>query len=202
MILSVKEAQWLNEETFRGKLSRLIAYTWFVIAAYVVFDTVRRDEGRSLWIALSVVLLATVVAYALAFRPALVVNDNGLLIRNIVRDVEIPWPRVRGVESIWSLSVETDQDKYVVWAVNAGNPHRAKAMRDSPLTAFGRLGRNVADDVDVFKSANLVSRSVYARWETRRNDAPDGPVVVTVVWPVVAGLVVGAVAVLLAFWLG
>ena len=51
------------------------------------------------------VLFGLAVAWALFVRPAVLLDAKGVTLRNIVRDVHIPWTRLTGVTSRWNLNV-------------------------------------------------------------------------------------------------
>jgi hypothetical protein len=121
----MKESELRGEQVFRSSSARTLAVVWFAVAAFVAFDAVRRGSGRSLWIGLAVVALVSALVYALAYRPAVAADDEGITIRNIVRDVRIPWARVEHIGAKWSLTIDAAGRTWASWAITARNRQRA-----------------------------------------------------------------------------
>jgi hypothetical protein len=127
-----------------------------------------------------------------------VIDDAGVLLRNIVRDIYVPWPRVTDVERRWVLAIEAEGQRYVAWAVSARNPARqgrsgnaeagilagrmvSPAMADM-VTEAGNVGRSEAAE------SGSPSERVMDRWLGWRHKVPDGPVIVTPQWPIAGAL--------------
>lgn len=70
------------------------------------------------------VVFIMAVVWSLFVRPAVLLDEHGVTIRNIVRDVHIPWSQVGDVEYRWSLKVFVQDRAYTAWAISsqAGRP--------------------------------------------------------------------------------
>jgi len=79
------------------------------------------------------VIFGMAVAWSVFVRPAVLLDTDGVLIRNILRDIHIPWNRLTGVSSRWNLSVSAGDKSYTAWALSA-QPER-------PRRAPGRMFR-------------------------------------------------------------
>lgn len=180
-------------ETFRPRLAPILAVGWYVLAAFGGYDLIRRGDGREVPIGLAGLALVTVIVYAIAARPAVVADPRGLLLRNVVRDVWLPWHAVKKIEATWSLSVATEDRSYGSWAV-AGST----ARRERRTGALG-AGRPAAP-----KPADQISWTVPDRLEQLRrrglHGERTGSVEVRPAWAVIAalGVTVVALALLLA----
>lgn len=64
-------------------------------------------------------VLAITGAYVVCVRPCLVVEEAGVTIRNIIRDVHIPWSAVDGTHVRWELVVDTPTGGYASWAISS-----------------------------------------------------------------------------------
>jgi hypothetical protein len=70
-------------------------------------------------------LSAAWLLFALAFlwsifaRPAVLLDAEGVTVRNVLRDVHIPWARLTDVESRWNLKVFAGDRGYTAWAISA-----------------------------------------------------------------------------------
>src|SRR5687767_328703 len=97
-----------RQVVLRGRLARPFAVGWFGLAAYLALDVVLRANGDLSWSALAALAFVSAVVYALSFRPAVSYDDERLLLRNIVRDIDLPWPRVAGLDWRYVLTVQTE----------------------------------------------------------------------------------------------
>ena len=79
------------------------------------------------------VIFILAVVWSLFVRPAVLLDEDGVTIRNIVRDVHIPWAQVGDVECRWSLKVFVGDRAYTAWAISSqvGRP------KVSPGSLFG-----------------------------------------------------------------
>jgi hypothetical protein len=172
-------------ETFRPRLAPVMAVVWYCISAFGGYDLVRRGHGREIPIGLAVLALITVVVYAIAQRPAVVAGPSGVLLRNVLRDVWLPWHAVKKIESRWSLSLKTEDKSYGSWAVTG------KATRERGRGAFG--GTPAAP-----KQAHEISWSIPDRLEQLRRRGQHGEHTGTVevrpAWPVIVALGASALA--------
>ena len=116
-------------ETFRSRLAPMMAVAWYVIAAFGAWDLIRRGDGREVPIGLVSLALITIVVYAMGQRPAVIAGPSGVLLRNVVRDVWLPWHAVKRIEATWSLSMATEDRTFGSWAVSGSNAHRPRRQR-------------------------------------------------------------------------
>ena len=175
-------------ETFRSRLAPMMAVAWYVIAAFGAWDLIRRGDGREVPIGLVSLALITIVVYAMAQRPAVVAGPSGLLMRNVVRDIWLPWHDIKRIEAKWSLSVATQDRTFGSWAVSGANAHRPRRER--------MLGTGpIASPAPV----HVVSWTVPDRLEQLRrrglHGERTGTVEVRPAWPVI-GAFLGAVVAL------
>jgi hypothetical protein len=63
------------------------------------------------------VILGLAVAWSIFVRPAVLLDVEGVTLRNVVRDVHIPWTRLTHVASRWNLLVFTGDRGYTAWAI-------------------------------------------------------------------------------------
>ena len=116
-------------ETFRSRLAPTMAVTWYVIAAFGAWDLIRRGDGREVPIGLVCLALITIVVYAIGQRPAVIAGPSGVLLRNVVRDIWLPWHAVTSIEAKWSLSVSTKDRTFGSWAVSGAYAHRPRRQQ-------------------------------------------------------------------------
>ena len=177
-----RPAETHHDETFRPRVGPLLAFAWYAMAAFAAWDLIRRGDGRAVPIGLASLALVTVVVYAVAQRPAVVANARGVLLRNLVRDVWLPWHAVKGIEAKWSLSFQTSGASYGSWALTGGNASR---MRRQTFGTGSRLAPTPAQQ-------HQVTWTVSDRLEQLRrrglHGERTGTVEVRTAWPLLAAL--------------
>ncbi|TWP33425.1 PH domain-containing protein [Leekyejoonella antrihumi] len=73
--------------------------------------------------------LVALVVWVVLVRPAVVVAEDGVELRNLVRDVSIPWTQVDLTTRRWNLKIYTQGgDKYGAWAISQQRPRRGTPM--------------------------------------------------------------------------
>lgn len=120
------------------------------------------DYPRPLFVAW--VLFALACAWAIFVRPAVLFDVEGVTVRNIVRDVYIPWARLTDVETRWNLKVFVGDRGYTAWAISsqAERPSRAPGGMFGGLSS-GRLERQAGADAARSSPVSKVTASTVAR---------------------------------------
>lgn len=206
---------------------RVLAVTvWAGLVAYLVL-LVRQGSGEAAVRFLPLALLVTLVVHAAFWRPAVVVDDRGVRLRNVLRDVDVPFARLDAVDTRYALRLESGGRSYTAWAAPAPGRTSAMSLTRRDAAANSLLGADLAQGVSASAAPNtdsggaaLLVRLRWQRWleqdalaaaaregARRPSQAPAGarpaPDPVTTAWnlPVAAGaavlLVASAAAVLL-----
>ena len=113
------ETQSSPRHTYRQRSSVLLALL-FVLGAVILGASALmswRDHPQPQFVAW--LLLGCAVAWTVFVRPCVVLDQDGVQVRNILRDVAIPWPLVSDVEARWNLKVWSGDDGYTAWAIAA-----------------------------------------------------------------------------------
>jgi hypothetical protein len=79
------------------------------------------------------VLLGLAFTWSVFVRPAVLIDAEGVTIRNIVRDVHIPWAALTDVTTRWNLKVMVGDQGYNAWAISS--------QVDRPRSVSGGLFR-------------------------------------------------------------
>ena len=177
-------------ETFRSRLAPTMAVAWYVIAAFGAWDLIRRGDGSEVPIGLVSLALITIVVYAMAQRPAVIAGPSGLLMRNVVRDIWLPWHDIKRIEAKWTLSVATQDRTFSSWAVSGANAHRP---RRQSLLGTGPVATP--------QPVHVVGWTVPDRLEQLRrrglHGERTGTVEIRPAWPVIAAFLGAVVALVL-----
>jgi len=152
-------------------LAAACGVTGVVLLVSMAWQWAERPEP--LFAAWVVFILALV--WSLFVRPAVLLDEDGVTIRNVVRDIHIPWVRVNDVECRWSLKVFVGDRAYTAWAISSqvGRP------KVSPGALFGmtpeKLDKFAGAGAHPPTSAPKVTASTVARAiEDAKEDYSEG----------------------------
>ncbi len=144
----------------------LAVVTWSALAVSVV--TVSLDDPAALVRWLPWLALLAVVVHVLFWRPAVVVDDDGVELRNLVRDVRVPWSVLEAVTTRFALTLFTPAGRFTAWAAPApGRLAGTVARREA--RGLGVLGADLDHGVSASASPGTDSGGaalmVRLRWE-------------------------------------
>ena len=109
------------------------------------------------------VLFGLALIWSLFVRPAVLLDDDGMTIRNVVRDIYIPWVKVTNVEFRWNLKVFVGDRSYTAWAISS-QVERPKRPSGGMFPMFpGRLDKFASADAKPSTPAPKVTASTVAR---------------------------------------
>ncbi len=166
-------------EVHRAATANVLTVGAALLGGYLAFDVIVRGEGRVVPISLAALALVGALVHALAWRPALVVDDDALSMRNPLKDVRLPWPQVAKVSS-HPLTVEAaDGRRFQSWAYSDARPRgRRKGRADMRSAELGASEERGAE----FSGSGFRAAQLRARRDVRRRAAPDGSVEVRWAW--------------------
>jgi hypothetical protein len=109
-------------------------------------------------------LFELALMWSLFIRPAVVLDGDGVTVRNVVRDVHIPWVQVTDVEYRWNLKVFVGDLGYTAWAISS-QVERPKRLTGGMFGNFmsPRLDRYASADAHLSTTAQKVTASMVAR---------------------------------------
>jgi hypothetical protein len=125
---------------FRPRLSRALAISVVVLAAAAALVTVVQQPETGLR-HLPAFALGAVAVWAFFGRPAVIVSDGGVELRNVLRTVELPWPSIQRIDTKYALTLYTAFGVYAAWAAPApSRTHVLKATQEDtrhlPQTSY------------------------------------------------------------------
>ena len=187
--------------TFRSSGSLVFGVITVVgLLTLAVLAAVHPDAGAPGWISAALVLLALVV-YVASVRPAVVLEDSELVLRNMLSSVHVPWPLVGEVRVRQFLTVEAEDETYDCAAVGRTRRQIYRDAKNSGPRAYpdvgsrpDLIGRESASPAELsfgrFVETKIRNRAEEAR---RRAAEPSGEVRLVRAWPEIAALALTAV---------
>lgn len=188
--------------TYRPVLSRVLAGVTVVICALGVASFLWLDAAaavRGIW----PLLLVAVLAWALFWRPMLIVEEHGITVVNVLQTHFVPWPAIERLDTRFSLTLYSATRKIPVWVSPAPGRHRVLGLSRADFTGVGESARGEhgslrPGDAVSTPSGNL-AQLIRGHWERLRDagmfDRGVDPEAATVTWH---GLTIAVVVALVA----
>jgi len=108
-------------DSFHSRFNRILAVvawalTLFALITSAIAGVLAPATAARIVLPLALVGLA---AYAVLWRPRLVVDDDAVTVVNVLRTIVIPWSALIDVDTKFSLTLRTPNGRYSVWAAPA-----------------------------------------------------------------------------------
>lgn len=196
-----------------------LGFGTIVLCALIVLLSLRSSVGLGLREVLWPAAIA-MFAWVLFVRPSVELTDEAVVLRNLVRDVEVPWGRIEATQARWNLRVITvGGAAYGSWAVSKQRPKVAGAQRmggglglgggggNMGLRSAWRNARDTEIDTDAYrnpiqrpKSAGAVAAQIDEERAAGQQSRPkpDATVRVTPAWANIAPLGVAVALIVIA----
>ena len=123
-----------------------------------------------------VLLLIAVLVYALFWRPCVRVDEDGVTLVNVLRDVRVPFSVLQAVTTQFALTVHSGDRKWAAWAAPAPGRTSVRGLARRDATGLLHLGVNVDEGVTASAAPNTDSGGsallIQHRWEQWRSQEP------------------------------
>ena len=200
-------------ETYRLAPPVVLWWAWLAFVAANVADWAVQGTTAGLALTTGAIMLAVTGAlYALALRPRVVADEDGIAVLNPFRDHRVPWTAVRGVHTAEWVLVRAAGDKTICcWALYVSA--RSRRAANAPPRKSGAVSRlrGVAAEPGTGISPRLPqqaqylasmppARAIAARLDSRaekaraRDGSAGARVTVTWAWFPIVAVAVPAVA--------
>jgi hypothetical protein len=143
----------------------MVAVSW--VAALVIRGRLAEGLLFALWLVAGLAALG-----CLFWRPAVVVDDSAVELRNVVRDVRVPWARLEEVTTRFTLTLHADGRRHQSWAgVAPGRSTVAHRLPDHRWNPSGANPSTASRDVraDSGATAFLVEQG-WRAWRERQGN--------------------------------
>ena len=154
-----------TQHVFRQRSPLALAVVCGVTGLVLLVSTAWQwaDHPQPLFVAWVIFGLALV--WSLFVRPAVLLDDDGVTIRNVIRDVQIPWIRVTDVDFRWNLKVFAGDQAYTSWAISSqvqragGTSGGMFAIRPRRLDQYAKAGATSSTPAPKV-TAQMVGRAI------------------------------------------
>ena len=138
-----------ESEQYLSASNRITGTIVLVIGALGLVDVILEWRTATGVLVGSIIAIFMVLAYVGLMRPSVTLSPENLLLRNHLRDHQIPWSKVTGADVADILRVHTDTNRFRA-------PGVVLVMRDLRKQRVG--GRKLRADSSISKADIVVSR--------------------------------------------
>ena len=138
-----------ESEQYLSASNRITGVVVMVIGAIGLLDIVLEWRTATGLLVASLIGILMVLTYVGLIRPSVTLSSESLLLRNHLRDHEIPWSKVTGVDVADILRVHTDAERFRAPGVQL-------VMRDLRKQRVG--GRKLPADSSISRADFVIGR--------------------------------------------
>lgn len=136
-------------QVFRPDSARWVLPVSGVVAGLAAWG-VLAEGGLGAWRQLAWPLLLAGAGWLVFWAPHLRVDADGVVVRNVLRSVQVPWAALRAVETRFALTLCTDELECQVWAAPVPGRHAAARigpdqLADLPASTYTGAGVRPGD---------------------------------------------------------
>ncbi len=143
------------------------AAVWLAVAAESGWSTVLHEAPT--------IAVISVVVYAVLGRPRVIVGADEVLLRNVVRDVSIPYRTISDIDTRYVLTVTTiDGRRHQAWAAPAGGRIRAARVTPDEQKALAWAGPldEIPSSAALRSDAGAAALAIRRKWQALAGDDP------------------------------
>jgi hypothetical protein len=155
-------------QVFRSKTALVVGWIWMVFAAYNAVDLTVRYSGPDSMVAAVVLGVLTVLVFISCLRPAIIMTEEGVLVRNPLRNVFVPWTGVDEVTVSHVITIASGDDRVRCWTPQTTARERATAVRRGKSATTGGIGGRYKTEPVRSKgeqaAAEMLAGKTHADW--------------------------------------
>jgi hypothetical protein len=152
-------------QVFRSKTALVVGWIWMVFAAYNAVDLTVRYSGPSSMVAAAVLGVLTVLVFLACLRPAIIMTEEGVLVRNPLRNTFVPWTGVDEITVSHVITISSGDDRVRCWTPQTTARERATAVRrGNSASTGGRYRTEPARSKGEQAAAEALAGKTHADW--------------------------------------
>ncbi len=107
------------KHAYRQRSSLGLAGVCVATGVILLFSLARNWADYPRPILVAWVLFGLAATWAIFVRPAVLLDVGGVTVRNVLRDVHIPWTSLTHVQTRWNLKVFAGDRGFTAWAISS-----------------------------------------------------------------------------------
>jgi len=135
-------------QVYRSSMARVLGAAAVAVAGCAVVTVLVYGSAASPVRYVAPFALVGTLGWLAYWRPCVVLDERGVTLRNVFREVVVPWPAVLDVHSRYGLRLDTPYGDFNAWAVAApvGKDRARGAETEAATMVRQRLERLRAHD--------------------------------------------------------
>ncbi|WP_440072587.1 PH domain-containing protein [Streptosporangium sp. OZ121] len=157
------------KQVFRSTLATVVGWVWMAFAAFNAVDLIARYSGQASMVAAAVLGVLTALVFVTCLRPAVILSEDGVRVRNPLRNAFVPWRAVDEVTVSHSITIISGGGRVRCWVPQASARERAAAARrgrsaSAPVPARGRFRTEPVRSKGERAAAEALAGKTHADW--------------------------------------
>ncbi|WP_329090261.1 PH domain-containing protein [Streptosporangium sp. NBC_01469] len=155
------------KQVFRSNFAMIVGWVWMAFAAFSAVDLIVRYSGRTSMIAAAVLGVLTALVFVTCLRPAVILSEEGVRVRNPLRNAFVPWRDVDEVTVSHSITITSGGESVRCWVPQASARERAAAARrgkPASVPARGRFRTEPVRSKGEQAAAEALAGRTHADW--------------------------------------
>ncbi|MDH2423931.1 PH domain-containing protein [Sphaerisporangium sp. TRM90804] len=154
----------MKPQIYRSKTAWVLGWVWVAFAALNAADLLVNGRLPSALIAGAVLAVLTAGVFIGCLRPGILAREDGVLVRNPLRNVFVPWKAVDAVHVSHSITIESGDESVRCWSPQSSARERAKSVRRGvPATTPSTPGYLPSSRAEVPKAQQTAAMAVAGR---------------------------------------
>nr|PZN39394.1 MAG: hypothetical protein DIU60_21075 [Actinomycetota bacterium] len=198
----------VKPRVFRSKGAFVLGWIWLAFAALNAVDLIVRGRMPSSLVAGAVLGVLTAVIYVTCLRPGIFLREDGVLVRNPLRDAFVPWAALGDVRVTHAILIESGGRTIRSWTPQVSNRELIRMARSRPAGGGrdgdgdrdrpGHTPRDHAEAVANRTHAHWVAEQIVEESARARGRSGDAAGTLTVTWSPAPLAALGAALLLVA----
>ncbi|MET8142233.1 PH domain-containing protein [Sphaerisporangium sp. NPDC005288] len=153
----------MKPQVFRSKIAWVLGWVWMVFAALNTADLIAHGSIPSALVAGAVLAVLTAAVFVGCLRPAVLAREDGIFVRNPLRNYFVPWKAIDGIHVSHAIIIESGDDSVRCWTPQASARERAKAVRRGTAGVPAKAGRYPSTQPQLSKAEHAAAQAMAGR---------------------------------------
>ena len=178
-------------QVFRSRAARVLAVAVVAVMTLSLLVAGLSQGAVGAAISLPPALLISFLALLLFWFPRVEVDDDGVRILNVFREVKVSWGAIKRIDTRWALEITTSEGRYTAWGATAPGRHSSIfASRDQGqhLPESTYIAGTVRPGDLITSDSGAAAAHIRRIWEAGRDKSLDAKVEVRWHFGKLAGL--------------
>jgi hypothetical protein len=125
---------------------------------------------------LPILALVSLLVWATFWNPRIEVTDGGVVLVNVLRTIDLPWPAIQRIDTKWALTLFTAYGSFTAWAAPAPGVTNAARLSGGGVLSRRAVPNSAMMSHDTIRPGDLpgspsgdAAASLRRHWESLRD---------------------------------